>query len=155
MPVSIRLFMRKKWQSRCNARCFRFKRCRWRSSVLPVDIAEQLSDIYDANGTNPLIELPIGIHTFQLIVNDGNTDSAPDDVNITVLPPPVAEAGADKTLYGWIDGKAGVDLDGSGSSDIAAADLTYKWMWTVDGILHESVMPGLQLSCLSACLQFN
>ena len=28
-------------------------------------------DIYDADGTNPTIELPIGVHIFQLVVNDG------------------------------------------------------------------------------------
>jgi hypothetical protein len=42
---------------------------------------------YEANGVNPTIELPVGVHTIQLIVNDGLADSVPDDVNITVAAP--------------------------------------------------------------------
>jgi len=42
---------------------------------------------YEANGVNPTIELPIGVHTIQLVVNDGYADSAPDDVNVTVIAP--------------------------------------------------------------------
>jgi hypothetical protein len=45
------------------------------------------SNTYEANGVNPIIELPVGIHTIQLVVNDGIVDSAPDDVNITVIAP--------------------------------------------------------------------
>jgi hypothetical protein len=41
----------------------------------------------EANGVNPTIELPVGLHTIQLIVNDGLADSVPDDVNITVVAP--------------------------------------------------------------------
>jgi hypothetical protein len=36
-------------------------------------------------GINPIIELPIGEHIIELIVNDGTTDSEPDYVEITVL----------------------------------------------------------------------
>jgi hypothetical protein len=42
---------------------------------------------YEANGVNPVIELPVGEHTIELIVNDGFVDSAADDVNITVIAP--------------------------------------------------------------------
>jgi hypothetical protein len=42
---------------------------------------------YEANGVSPTIELPVGIHTIQLVVNDGYADSAPDDVNVTVVAP--------------------------------------------------------------------
>jgi hypothetical protein len=45
------------------------------------------SNTYEANGVNPAIELPVGVHTIQLIVNDGLADSVPDDVNITVIAP--------------------------------------------------------------------
>jgi hypothetical protein len=45
------------------------------------------SNTYQANGVNPIIELPVGVHTIQLVVNDGLVDSAPDDVNITVIAP--------------------------------------------------------------------
>jgi hypothetical protein len=43
------------------------------------------SQTYEANGVNPTIELPLGVHTIQLVVNDGTVDSAPDEVVITVL----------------------------------------------------------------------
>jgi hypothetical protein len=42
---------------------------------------------FDANGVNPIIELPIGEHIIELIVNDDSDDSEPDEVIITVLPP--------------------------------------------------------------------
>ena len=42
---------------------------------------------YDANGVNPIIELPIGQHIIELIVNNGYVDSEPNEVVITVLGP--------------------------------------------------------------------
>jgi hypothetical protein len=42
---------------------------------------------YEANGVNPTIDLPVGIHTVELIVNDGLDDSQPDSVNISVVAP--------------------------------------------------------------------
>jgi hypothetical protein len=40
-----------------------------------------------ATGVNPVIELPVGEHTVELIVNDGQEDSEPDQVVITVIAP--------------------------------------------------------------------
>lgn len=45
------------------------------------------ANVYDTNTAQPIIELPIGLHTISLIVNDGSLDSAPDEVNITVAGP--------------------------------------------------------------------
>jgi hypothetical protein len=45
------------------------------------------ANTYEANSVSPTIELPIGVHTIQLVVNDGYADSAPDDVNVTVVAP--------------------------------------------------------------------
>jgi hypothetical protein len=45
------------------------------------------ANMYEANGVSPTIELPAGVHTIQLVVNDGHADSAPDDVNVTVVAP--------------------------------------------------------------------
>ena len=42
---------------------------------------------YDANGINPVIELPVGEYIIELIVNDGHIDSEPNEVVITVLGP--------------------------------------------------------------------
>ena len=45
------------------------------------------SDTYDANGANPVIELPVGQHNIELVVNDGTDNSEPDEVVITVVEP--------------------------------------------------------------------
>jgi hypothetical protein len=42
---------------------------------------------YKANGVNPTINLPVGGHKIELIVNDMLANSQPDDVNITVIGP--------------------------------------------------------------------
>ncbi|MHC4737571.1 MAG: right-handed parallel beta-helix repeat-containing protein [Planctomycetota bacterium] len=42
---------------------------------------------YDANGPAPTIELPVGEHTIELIVNDGIEDSELDEVTIIVIDP--------------------------------------------------------------------
>jgi hypothetical protein len=42
---------------------------------------------YEATGVAPKIELPVGEHNIQLIVNDGTYDSGPDYVTITVIGP--------------------------------------------------------------------
>lgn len=42
---------------------------------------------YTATGVSPAIELPIGQHTIELIVNHGTQDSSPDTVVITVVGP--------------------------------------------------------------------
>jgi hypothetical protein len=43
--------------------------------------------VYESNSINPTIELPIGVHTIRLVVNDGLADSGPDDVNVAVVVP--------------------------------------------------------------------
>ena len=65
-----------------------------------------------------------GNYLIQLIVNDGEADSLPDQVQIsTENSAPVADAGADQTpaVNDW------VMLDGSASSDIDGDPLTYVW----------------------------
>lgn len=42
---------------------------------------------YEANEVNPIIELPVGEHTIELVVNDGWEDSEPNEVVITVVEP--------------------------------------------------------------------
>ena len=46
--------------------------------------------------------------------------------------PPVADAGADQTVYVCADGMTEVKLDGSGSFDADGDELTYLWSWIVD-----------------------
>jgi hypothetical protein len=44
-------------------------------------------DVYEANGVNPNIELPVGEHVITLVVNDGTEDSEPNACIITVIGP--------------------------------------------------------------------
>ena len=44
-------------------------------------------ELHEAKGVNPIIELPLGEYTIELIVNDGRQNSLPDDVNITIVEP--------------------------------------------------------------------
>ena len=44
-------------------------------------------EAHQAEGVKPTIELPVGQHTVELIVNDGQEDSEPDQVVITVIAP--------------------------------------------------------------------
>jgi hypothetical protein len=76
--------------------------------------------------TAPFVPAAGDTLTFQLIVNDGLTDSEPDVVNITVKNvnhPPVADAGDDQTLQ---EGSP-VTLDGSASFDEDGESLTFYW----------------------------
>ena len=73
-----------------------------------------------------IIDLP-GTYVAELIVNDGEFDSAPDTVEINTLnSAPVADAGMDQTvLVGDI-----VQLSGSSSFDVDFDPLTYRWILT-------------------------
>jgi hypothetical protein len=42
---------------------------------------------YDTDEAAPEIELPVGVHVITLVVSDGNTASAPDEVVVTVVEP--------------------------------------------------------------------
>jgi hypothetical protein len=42
-------------------------------------------EAFEAEGVNPVIELPVGEHVITLVVNDGTEDSEADEVLITVI----------------------------------------------------------------------
>ncbi len=65
-----------------------------------------------------------GTYVVQLIVNDGQLNSAPATVQISDLnSPPVANAGPDQN----VNVGAIVQLNGSGSTDVDGDTLTYRW----------------------------
>lgn len=85
-------------------------------------------------GVSPIVQLPLGQHTIQLVVFDGAHNSAPDTVVITVSAanrPPVAHAGPDQNVNASGAGLTNVMLDGSGSYDLDGDNLTYQWNWTI------------------------
>jgi hypothetical protein len=45
------------------------------------------ANAYVTNGIAPTISLPVGTYTIQLMVSDAHTNSQPDQVTVTVLPP--------------------------------------------------------------------
>jgi len=98
----------------------------WTLISRPTDSASQLSG---ANTATPQFTPDIaGLYTVQLIVNDGETDSAPDSVTVEaaaapVNHAPVANAGVDQ------NGATGtpVTLNGYGSIDADNDALTYTW----------------------------
>ncbi|WP_299968755.1 PKD domain-containing protein [uncultured Roseobacter sp.] len=82
------------------------------------------------DATSPLPKFTVdapGTYVAQLIVNDGQSDSAPDTVTLsTQNVPPVANAGPDQSVAL----AATVSLDGSGSSDVDGDPLSYDWSFT-------------------------
>ena len=98
---------------------------RWSFTARPAGSAAALSDPFAVNPTFT-IDRP-GSYAVQLIVNDGTVDSDADTVSIsTVNSPPVANAGADQSVF---VGQT-VTLNGGSSSDVDGDALTYHWALT-------------------------
>jgi RHS repeat-associated protein len=97
----------------------------WSITSLPPGSAAAFSD---PNAVKPtfVVDKP-GTYVAQLIVNDGQVDSAPATVTITTEnSPPVANAGLDQTVFVGDT----VTLDGNLSSDVDGDALTYLWSIT-------------------------
>ena len=98
----------------------------WALITMPTNSTAVLSDTTLVNPTF-VADLP-GIYVVQLIVNDGNEDSAPATVTITTAnTPPVAEAGPDQTVVV----QSLMTLNGTGSQDADGDALTYQWTLTI------------------------
>lgn len=100
-----------------------------------------------ANGVTPeFVADQAGTFVLELVVNDGELDSAPATVTVTVTRAnvkPVADAGPDQSV---VEGDI-VLLDGSGSSDPDGYNLFYRWRFisTPDGSaahLSDEVAPA-------------
>jgi RHS repeat-associated protein len=95
----------------------------------------------DATTVNPQLTLnQPGAYTAQLVVHDGQAESAPDTVTVsTTNTAPVAHAGPNQTA----PVNTTVQLDGSQSSDVDGNTLTFQWTLVSgpDGSLAELVNP--------------
>ncbi len=81
-------------------------------------------------GVTPTVTLPLGLSVITLVVNDGELNSAPDDVTIIVEEgnqPPTAEAGPRRVVQCSSPDSTEVTLDGSASSDPDGDALTFTW----------------------------
>ncbi|MHC4646257.1 MAG: PKD domain-containing protein [Planctomycetota bacterium] len=80
----------------------------------------------DPNNVAPQFVPPdFGTYVFELVVNDGDTDSVPDTVSIVITNQmPKADAGPDQSMSSL---PPLVSLDGSASYDPWADPLTYHW----------------------------
>lgn len=88
-------------------------------------IAGPAVDLSDETAAQPtFVPSEIGIYVFELVVNDGQNDSAPDIVGIVIgNRSPVADAGSSRYAAA-----APVVLDGTGSFDPDGyGELTYQW----------------------------
>ncbi|MCH8198169.1 MAG: VCBS repeat-containing protein, partial [Proteobacteria bacterium] len=94
----------------------------WSVASRPKGGNPSLSDPSAVNPTFPVTKA--GTYIFQLIVNDGTLDGAPETVTVTTLNSrPVADAGPDQSV---IRGNP-AQLDGSASNDADNDPLTHRW----------------------------
>ncbi|MGC9967116.1 MAG: PKD domain-containing protein, partial [Syntrophobacteraceae bacterium] len=98
---------------------------KWSFTSLPAGSGAVLSSPSDVKPSFQ-VDKP-GTYVAQLIVNDGNLDSAPATVTVTTQnSKPVANAGPDQSVFVG----ATVTLDGGKSSDADGDPLTFKWSFT-------------------------
>jgi len=86
--------------------------------------AGSMATLSDPTTHNPTFVADLaGEYSASLIVNDGKSDSVPDDVTVIANTHPVANAGADQSILpGGL-----VALDGSASSDVDSDLLSFSW----------------------------
>jgi K319L-like, PKD domain len=74
------------------------------------------ADNYLTNGVTQIIELPLGTHAIQLMVNDGHANSQLDEVNIiVVVPPPSLSIALSETnaVLSWSTNDPAFQLEGT------------------------------------------
>lgn len=107
----------------------------WTLSEIP---AGSTATLADANSAMPTFVADLaGHYEARLVVNDGNRDSEPDDVEIDAKnTAPVANAGIDQL----VDVGAQVTLSGTLSSDADGDSLTYSWSLTSRPVASVAVL---------------
>ena len=93
--------------------------------LVVLDLSDPVHPTFDA----PEVQAGGATITFEFTVNDGELNSDPDLVDVTVKNvnnPPIADAGDDQT----VQENSSVNLDGSGSYDLDGEALTYSWVQT-------------------------
>jgi hypothetical protein len=104
------------------------------TQVAGSSVALDVTDPIHPSFTAPWVTAGGETLTFKLIVSDGELDSDPDCVDITVKNvnnPPVADAGDDKT----VQEDSLVMLNGSASYDLDNEPLTYSWVQTAGSLV--------------------
>jgi len=101
----------------------------WSIVSKPAGSATTLNNPITVNPT--FVADKFGSYVVQLIVNDGEVNSAPDTITIkTANLPPTANAGPDQTVEQTSPAGANATLNGTASSDVDGDPLTYAWSWT-------------------------
>jgi hypothetical protein len=120
----------------------------WTIVEEPYDGAAELDD---PNAVRPILTIyDYGTYEVQLVVNDGQIDSAPDSVIISTHEPPpeppVADAGDNQSVD---DVNVWVCLDGSESYDPNGDEISYSWqiMSVPPGSVAELDDPMSQTPC--------
>ena len=107
------------------------------------------NQLFQVAGVRPVIQLPVGQHFIELVVDNAFFLSWPDVVTITVTSAgnrPVADAGSDQDLFIAPGELASVNLNGSASADPDGDLLQYTWSWRIGGLDFQAtgVSPTVQ-----------
>lgn len=101
----------------------------------------ELSPCINAGDPNHLVDPNESDIDGQPRIIGGRVDMGADEFHCNNIAP-IANAGEDQTVFGWIDGIAEVTLDGTGSYDDDGHPLTYLWSWTIDGETYTATGPS-------------
>jgi hypothetical protein len=118
---------------------------------------------YEASVVDPVIELPVGVHTITLVVNDGVVDSLPDEVVVTVLGPvellaqlqnELAAMNADKGVLNGLAVKVDTAFkklaDGNVKNNAAAVNALEAFINAVNAQRGEKITQGQADSLIAA-----
>ena len=106
----------------------------WSLTSAPLDSEAELSDPAVINPSF-LAEVE-GTYIIELVVNDGDLDSAPDTVKIVANTKPVAKAGDDQTVAPGDTAQ----LDGSRSWDLNDDSIEYQWRFAATPVHSRTVL---------------